>query len=242
MIDIHAHILPGVDDGSRDMTDSLLLAEMAVESGVHTVIATPHSHARRNAREHMRDIRESFYALRREIAARGLPLEILPGMEIFCCEDLAERLEEETVLSLNGTDRYLIEFAFEESGDRIRRYIETVKEHGGNPVIAHPERYTCLQKDPALAEEWIRMGCQLQMNKDSVFGSFGRRSRRTALQLLKKRQYTYVGSDAHSPYGRTTHMGDIREYLEEKLSPTAAGRLLGRSAERWLAVRQREEK
>lgn len=237
MIDIHAHILPGVDDGSPDMIDSMLLAEMAVESGVDTIIATPHSHVRRDAREHMRRIGEAFRALRNEIASRGLPLEILPGMEIFCCEDLDRRFEEGTVLSLNRTDRYLIEFAFEESAPQIRRYIRTVQDHGGQPVIAHPERYICLQRDLSLAGEWIAMGCQLQMNKDSVFGAFGRKARRTALRLLKARQYTYAASDAHSPYGRTTHMGSIREYLEEKQSPTTAIRLLDRNARSFLLQR-----
>ena len=237
MIDIHAHILPGVDDGSRDMLDSLLLAEMAVESGVDTIIATPHSHARRDAGEHMRRIGEAFRALRTEIAARGLPLEILPGMEIFCCGDLAERFAEGTVLSMNRTDRYLIEFSFGEDAAQIRRYIEFIRERGGRPVIAHPERYTCLQKDPSLAGEWIRLGCQLQMNKDSAFGAFGRKERRTALQLLKKRQYTYVASDAHSPYGRTTHMGDIRQFLEERHSSVTAERLLTRNAEECLLRR-----
>ena len=237
MIDIHAHILPGVDDGSADMFDSLLLAEMAVESGVDTIIATPHSHVGRDAREHMRRIGEAFRALRAEIAARGLPLEILPGMEIFCCEDLDRRFEEGTVLSLNRTDRYLIEFAFEESAPQIRRYIRTVQDHGGQPVIAHPERYICLQRDLSLAGEWIAMGCQLQMNKDSVFDAFGRAARRTALRLLKARQYTYVASDAHSPYHRTTYMGDIQNFLEEQQSRIAAQRLLTRNAERYLLQR-----
>ena len=237
MIDIHAHILPGVDDGSPDMFDSMLLAEMAVESGVDTIIATPHSHVNPDAREHIRHIGDSFRALRAEIASRGLPLTILPGMEIYCCEDLAERFAEGTVLPLNQTDRYLIEFAFEEEAAQIRRYIETVIGHGGRPVIAHAERYTCLQRDLSLAAEWIRMGSQLQMNKDSVFGAFGRKARRTALRLLKDRRYTYVASDAHSPYRRTTHMGDIRQFLEEKHSPALADRLLTRNAEECLLQR-----
>lgn len=237
MIDIHAHILPGVDDGSRDIIDSILLAEMAVESGVSTIIATPHSHVRCDAHEHMRRIRDAYRALRAEIEARQLPLVILPGMEVFCCEDLVERFEEGTVLSLNGTDRYLIEFSFGEDAAQIRRYIEFIRERGGRPVIAHPERYICLQKDLSLAGEWIRLGCQLQMNKDSVFGAFGKKERRTALRLLKKRQYAYVASDAHSPYGRTTYLGDIQRFLEEKHSHVMAERLLARNAEECLIRR-----
>ena len=242
MIDIHAHILPGVDDGSPDMLDSLLMAEMAVESGVDTIIATPHSHVRRDAGEHLLRIGEAFRALREEIAARSLPLKLLAGMEVFCCGDLAERFAEGTILPMNGTDRYLIEFSFGEDAAQIRRYIELVLERGGKPIIAHPERYFCLQRDPSLAGEWIRLGCQLQMNKDSVFGAFGRKERRTALRLLKQRQYTYAASDAHSPYGRTTHLGDIRQFLEQEHSRAAAERLLTRNAEEYLMRRFGEEK
>ena len=237
MIDIHAHILPGVDDGSPDMLDSILLAEMAVESGVDTIIATPHSHVRRDAYRHMRKIRDAYRALGEEIRERELPLRLLLGMEIFCCGDLAERFAEGTVLAMNQTDRYLLEFSFGEDAGKILRYIEYVRGQGGRPIIAHPERYTCLQKDISLAGEWIRLGCQLQMNKDSVFGAFGRKERRTALRLLKKRQYAYAASDAHSPYGRTTYMGDIRQFLEEKHSDVVAERLLTRNAEECLLRR-----
>lgn len=237
MIDIHTHILPGVDDGSPDMFDSILLAEMAVESGVKTIIATPHSHAGPDGREHLLRIREAYDALRKEIASRGLPLELLPGMEIFCEDDLEDRFREGTVLSLNGTDRYLIEFDFGEGPDRIRRYIEIVREQGGRAVIAHPERYVCLQRRLSLAEEWIGLGCQLQMNKDSVFGAFGRKVQRTAMKLLRGQMYTYAASDAHSPYGRTTQLDGLRDYLEEICSPEAAEILLTGSAERFLLHR-----
>ena len=237
MIDIHSHILPGVDDGSPDMFDSLLLAELALEGGVDTIIATPHSHAHRNAREHLSHIREAYAALRREIDARGMPLKLLLGMEIFCWDDLDDRFRDGTLLPLNGTDHYLIEFAFEAEANQIRRHIETVLAWGARPVIAHPERYVCLQRKPALAEEWIGMGCQLQMNKDSVFGAFGRKARRTALHLLKKRQYAYAASDAHSPYGRNTQMDGLRDFLEKNFTTVSAEMLLSGNAERYLLPR-----
>ena len=237
MIDIHTHILPGVDDGSPDMFDSLLLVELAVESGVDTIIATPHSHEIEDAREHMTLIREAYDALRREIDARGLPLELLLGMELFCWKDLDERFREGTVLPLNGTDRFLVEFGFKEDAEHIRRYLETVRAYGGRPVIAHPERYVCLQLNPFLAEEWIGMGCQLQMNKDSVFGAFGRPAQRTALRLLKKGQYAYAASDAHSPYGRNTQMDGLRDFLEKNYTPVTAEALLNGNAERYLLQR-----
>jgi len=198
MIDIHAHILPGVDDGSPDMLDALLLAKMAVESGVTAIIATPHSHAHRDAAAHLENIRAAYGALRAEIAARGIPLELRLGMEILCRRDLAQRFREGTVLSLNGTDRYLIEFPFEEDARACRRYIELVREQGGRPVIAHPERYRAIQKNPELAVELCEMGCLLQASADFLRGGRLGRERRPAKLLIKRGLYSYVASDAHN--------------------------------------------
>ena len=237
MIDIHTHILPGVDDGCPDLFDSILLAELAVESGVRTVIATPHSHSIPDSREHMRRILDAYQTLRREIEDRGIPLELLLGMEILCWDDFEDRFREGTVLPLNGTEFYLIEFDFEVPQDRIRQAIETVRSHGGRPVIAHPERYTCLQRDISLAGTWVDLGSQLQMNKGSAFGAFGRSARRTSLKLLKSGLYTYAASDAHSPYGRTTQMDGLRDFLEKTVSPDAAETLLIRNAEQYLLHR-----
>ena len=237
MIDIHTHILPGVDDGSPDLFDSILLAELAVESGVGTLIATPHSHSIPDGREQLRRVLAAYQTLRREIAERGIPLELLLGMEIFCWDDFEDRFREGTVLPLNGTEFFLIEFDFEAPPERILEAVETVRRHGGRPVIAHPERYTCLQRDVSLAGTWASLGSQLQMNKGSVFGAFGRKARRTSLKLLKSGMYTYAASDAHSPYGRTTQLDGLRDFLQNKVSPDTADILLTRSAEQYLLHR-----
>ena len=232
MIDVHAHILPGVDDGSPDLYDSLLLAEMALESGVTAIIATPHSHARRDAHEHMRRVRAAYDELCGAIAARSLPLTVLPGMELYCADDLPARLTDGTALPLNGTDRMLIEFPFDAPAAFCLRSIETVLRAGFVPVIAHPERYRCVQGLRAPDAKWRRLGCELQLSKDSVFGAYGSRAGRAAARLLRAGAYTCVGSDAHSPYARTTHMGDIRDYLADRLPAEEAALLLGGNARR----------
>ena len=231
MIDVHTHIIPGVDDGSPDLEDSLLMAELSIESGVDTVIATPHSHEPgEGQREHIRHIKQGFELLREEIRKRKLPLTLWQGMEIYCTSDMEELFENGLVLPMNGTDHYLIEFPFEAGPERCRRHIRTVLEAGGVPVIAHPERYTCIQKDPKEAERWIRMGGLLQINKGSPFGSYGRRARKAAVRMLDAGQVTFVGSDAHSPYFRTTHMEEIQRFLEEEYSERTARLLLEENA------------
>ena len=231
MIDIHAHIIPGVDDGSPDLTDSLLMAELSVESGVDTVIATPHSHVPgEGQREHLMHIRRQAALLREALIRRKIPLTLLLGMEIFCTPDLKDLLEAGLVLPMNGTDHYLIEFGFTMSAQRCRDHIRTVLEAGGVPVIAHPERYDAIQKDPQEARRWIRMGCLLQINKGSVFGSYGRGAKKAAIRMLDAGEVTFVGSDAHSPYRRTTHMEEIQDFLREEYSEKTARLLLGENA------------
>lgn len=237
MVDIHAHIIPDVDDGSADLTDSILMVELALESGVDTVFATPHSHVHFEGPEkHLAHIRDNFRLLKRTIREKGLPLKLMPGMEIFCIDDLSYLLEENWVFPLGNTDRYLIEFRFGESAEVCRSHIQTVLDFGGQPVIAHPERYECVQKLDGEAERWIRMGCQLQINKGSVFGSFGRSACKAAMYLLTKDLVTYVASDAHTPYRRTTHMGDIREFLEEEFTRKYAEKLLETNPREYLCI------
>ena len=227
MIDIHSHILPGVDDGSSDLTDSILMAELAVEGGTNIIIATPHSHVPGvDSVSHLYQIRDASELFEEEIRKRKIPLRILPGMEISCRDDLSAGIRKGYFPGLGGTDYYLIEFDFYSDKEKCRSYIREVIELGKHPVIAHPERYTCIQKDIAEAERWVSGGCLLQINKGSPFGSYGRKAAKTSMELLKRNLVFCVGSDAHSPYRRTPFMGEIREFLTEEFSSGKAEKLL----------------
>ena len=235
MTDIHTHILPYVDDGAEDMTDALLMADLAVESGVHTVFATPHS----NIPEEVDNFQSpgfaaAFSKLQEKIRERALPLTLLAGMEIFGTEDVAEKISDGRVISLNDSGRYLVEFDFYSGSEQITHILEKIRAVGAIPVIAHPERYVCVQRQPETVMNWIDMGCQLQMNKGSIFGKFGRNSFRAADALLQNGWITYIASDAHSPYRRTTYMKDIRDFLREEFSSVYADRLLIENPQRFL--------
>lgn len=235
MIDIHAHILPYVDDGADDMADALLMAELAVESGVRAVIATPHSNIPGEFKTYEgTELQRRVSDLQERIARRGLPLTLLCGMEIYGTEDTAGKIQSGKLISLNGSGYYLVEFGFHKDGEWITAILESIRDLGVVPVVAHPERYVCIQRDPGLALDWIDMGCQLQMNRGSIFGKFGRASFYAADELLKNDWITYVASDAHSPYQRTTYMRDIYEFLKEEFSRSRARRLLTENAEQYL--------
>ena len=181
MIDIHCHMLPGVDDGSDSMDTSLLMASMAAESGVETVIVTPHCNIPGEAANYpSRELLGRFMALRETIDAAKIPLRILAGAEVFCTADIAELIRAKKLLTLASSRYILVEFAFNEDSIEMNSCLEQIFAEGLTPVIAHPERYNAVQRDRTLPERWFASGYVLQVNKDSIFGGLGQRAKRTA--------------------------------------------------------------
>ena len=238
MVDLHTHILPGLDDGAEDLDDSLKLAELAMAGGVNMLVATPHSNQDGEFENYAsRALEEVFQWFQRALAKAQLPLNTYLGMEIFASEDLAEKIRLGKLISLNRSRYYLVEFAFDEEPSMIRHYLAQIFAAGGVPLIAHPERYFCVQDYPALVYQWLRMGCFTQINKGSLFGRFGRHSAQAAEVLLQNQLVTCVASDAHSPHMRTTYLKDAREYLIEQFGEDEMHRLMvenpGRIVRNW---------
>ena len=217
MIDIHIHILPGIDDGAQSWEDAMEMAEMAVECGVRILIATSHANipgcARENEAERYLGRLEQF---QRGLERENIPLTVLSGMEIFAAGNFLERLRKGKLLSLNQTRYVLIEFPMNSPASEIYRVILQMEQIGVRPVLAHPERYLCVQKVPAHVYEWYRMGAVIQINKGSVLGRFGRSVQRTVDSLLRHRLVSVAASDAHNPHVRTPDMTNLEEILEER--------------------------
>ena len=238
MIDLHTHILPGIDDGSDSLDSTLQLAEIALDNETDCIVATPHSNQiGRFENFCSEELNELYEAVCRELAREHLPLELYLGMEIFASDDMGEKIRSGHLISLNRSRYYLVEFHFDESPDRITEYLKLIFDAGGVPLIAHPERYYCVQEYPFFVYDWLRMGCEAQINKGSIFGRFGRRARECAHVLLDYDLVTAVASDAHSPYMRTTDMSDAQRYLSEVYGSDKAGRLLERNPRRILRDR-----
>lgn len=227
MIDLHTHILPGIDDGARDLEDALGMAELALESGVRTLVATPHSNQEGRFENYYSEGLEGLFGrLQRALRAEGLPLELLPGMEIFASDDLAEKIRRGDLIGLNRSRYYLVEFFFDESPGQIRYFLEQIFAAGGVPLIAHPERYFCVQEAPWRVYDWLELGCLTQVNKGSPLGRFGEGPAAAAEFLLEHDLVTCVASDAHRPYMRTTFMGDIQDYLSDQFGERVMRRLM----------------
>ncbi len=216
MIDLHCHILPGIDDGADIMEESCMMARMALDCGVTCIAATPHCNVPGQLDNYAGErLSESFESLRRELVAEGLPLRLCEGMEVFATPQLPELLDEGKLLTLGGSRYLLIEFGFDETERFVERMLGAVEERGLVPVIAHPERYYFVQDAPETLESWAAGGRILQLNKGSFFGMFGRYAAKTAHWCLERGCIHLIGSDAHSPYRRTTRLDDIYDYVAD---------------------------
>ena len=227
MIDIHIHILPGMDDGSSNLDESLAMADLAVRGGVHTIVATPHSNLTGLYRNYFsQHFYENLQRFRRALDRERIPLTVLSGMEIFTTDDVVLKMDQGMLIPLNHSRYYLMEFDFQLDGDVMAERLWPVLESGRIPVIAHPERYACIQYRPDMLYQFMKAGCLAQVNKGSLLGRFGSEVKRTADRLMEQGLVTCVASDAHATNVRTPFMGEIQDYLEMDYGYETAKRLL----------------
>lgn len=227
MIDIHAHILPFLDDGAEDWDCTLEMARLAADSGVMAVVATPHCGLPGQELEGRAEaVREQTDLLSAKLQQAGIRLAVGTGMEIFGTPDTAELLCRGKLITLNRSRYPLIEFPFLDYAPQATRILASVLDAGFRPVIAHPERYQYTQADPTLLNLWSDMGCLLQLNRGSLQGRFGRAAEVLSWAMVNRGFAFVVASDAHSPSTRTTRMKEIRALLETERSAHEAARLL----------------
>jgi len=226
MIDIHCHILPGVDDGSDSIETSLDMAALAAENGTKIVVATPHCNIPNEYTNYFDEfLKRRFRELQLAVREEGFPLQVATGMEAFGTNNLPVLLREGRVITLNNSRYLLVEFYFGDDPDRVQMVLEGLLDEGVTPVVAHPERYEYVRRDPELAVDWKDMGCLLQVNKGSIVGSFGRDVQDAVHYLIQQGLADAVASDAHSPFQRTPFMEHAYEMICDLYSVQEAQRL-----------------
>ena len=217
MVDIHCHILPEVDDGAWDLEAAMEMARMAVRCGVRRIIATPHFQGVPESLEGIPHIIRQYRQLQRAIDDEKLELQLLPGAEILCLPQTLQLAQIGQLPTLGDSRYVLTEFYFDASWEFMDSTLEQLCSCGYKPVVAHPERYGAIQRDPGRAGRWFDQGIVLQVNKGSVLGAFGHRAEDTAVRLLYRGHIHIIASDAHSPQRRTTDLSGIRQWAEKHL-------------------------
>lgn len=198
MIDLHCHILPGIDDGSRNIDETMQILKRAANSGFNTICFTPHyiePQYINTKSENMQLLEE----VQKKIREEKISLELLLGNEIFIDENMVERLEERKMATLAETKYVLIEIPMyqEIPKEVVQKMINDVIEKGYKVIIAHPERYTYIQKNPKKILEYFGTEVIFQGNYASIIGTYGRETKKTVKKLLKEKIIHYFATDTH---------------------------------------------
>lgn len=213
MVDIHCHILPDVDDGAESLEEALEMARMAVRCGVTDLAAT--SHFRGNGEElgALERIFSRFRFLEEELKEERIHLRLHLGAEVLCLYETIDLARNRELPTISNTDYVLCEFFFDAPYEYMDEILAGIAESGYRPVIAHPERYGTIQREPRRAQRWFRRGYVIQVNKGSVLGAFGSRAQDTAQWLLEMGFVHILASDAHSARRRTTDLTRLESWL-----------------------------
>ena len=198
MIDLHCHILPGLDDGPSDVAESIEMARLAVSDGIQTIVATPHTLNQIHSNP-LSEVDASVSRMQRILHKEQIAIDLLPGSDVQLCRGMVNRILNREVATINGNKRYiLVEFPFMAVPNGANEEIFQLKLHNITPVITHPERIPAFQHRMDILHKLVTMGCLIQVTAMSITGEFGKGIMESAHMLLNLRMAHIIASDAHS--------------------------------------------
>jgi protein-tyrosine phosphatase len=205
MIDLHSHILPGLDDGARDFPEAMAMCRIAVEDGIETIAATPHAY-NGSFVSHVADVRALTEKLNARVRERGMRLHVVPGMEVRITPDYEELLKSGMLLPINEGKYILSELDPFNLPAGLDKLIRRIWGLGYGMILVHPERNMTVQRSPGLLAELVSKFTSwellIQVSSDSLTGEAGQEAKRAAATLLKRGLVRNIASDAHSPFFR----------------------------------------
>ncbi|MEW9699940.1 tyrosine-protein phosphatase [Paenibacillus sp. SI8] len=216
LVDTHCHILPNVDDGAANLNEALLMAQLAVANGTHTIVATPH-HGIRNFINSFEAVCQKVARLNSEIRLRNLPLTILPGQEVRIHPRFIDELYNGVIQPLNGTRYILLELPSNGVPDYFDELLHELSILQLIPILAHPERNYEFQKYPSRLLPYLKRGVLLQVTSQSIMGLFGKTAQRLAFNLCKANRAHLLASDAHNMSNRPGMLKQSYDLLEDKI-------------------------
>lgn len=204
-IDMHCHILPGVDDGARNRAEMKAMLQIAYRDGIRCIIATPHYHPF-HGRSDPELLKKKVAQVRQAAHEIDSHFRIYLGSEIYFQQDLPFLLKNDKILTMNHRNYILIEFSPFDSYFRIRQGLQQLQILGYEVILAHIERYKSIIENPEFSDELHQMGIHLQVNAGSICGKNGRTVKKFVKYLLDRDLVFCVGTDAHNTKDRAPLM------------------------------------
>ncbi len=237
MIDLHAHILPGIDDGPRSLEDALEMARMAVADGITTIVATPHLFRRRSVelRELIRPdaLRQAVKGFNLKLAEEDIDLTVLPGCEIPLFPDIIKFIDEKRVVTINDGQRYIcLEMPDSIIPPAPEDIIFQLNSRGITPIITHPERNPIFYDMPQKLRRFVSLGCLAQIPAHSLTRGFGWGVSRFAKKLIREGLVHVMATDAHNIGKRPPLMGNALKKLSKLVGESRAWDMVATTPER----------
>lgn len=202
MIDIHSHILAGLDDGAQDMAESIAMAEIAVSDGVRRMVATPHNAWDMGLRERVTFmvsmVRDMVRELQVALDACHVELQVVPGLEVYLIPEVLKQLDTGQAFTLDETRYLLLELPLSAYPFYTENVLFELQVKGIVPILAHPERNIVIQEDPNILYPLVERGVLIQLTATSLTGLFGSLAEKTAQRLLEHNMAHIIASDAHT--------------------------------------------
>jgi len=221
MIDIHHHLLFGLDDGAKDIETSVAMAQMAAADGITHIVCTPHANAHYRFDPAVNE--EKLAQLRARLDGK---LTLALGCDFHLSfENIDDALKDPRKYTINQKNYLLVEFADLSIPQQMTQVFHQFLTSGVQPIITHPERNLTIQKTPTRLDEWIAGGCLVQVTASSLTGRFGQSAQSFAHKLLQQNKVQFLATDAHNLQSRPPRMKEAFDLLASKYGPETAERL-----------------
>jgi protein-tyrosine phosphatase len=224
MIDIHTHILPNVDDGARDLTESLAMARLAVADGLTHIFATPH-HRDYTSLSRL-EVAQRVTQLQGELDKAGIALTLLPGHEVRLYDDMFEDWGNNLAGPLGDSLYVLAEPLFSHYDKHTDAMLFELFDRGYTPIMAHPERIRPIQDNLGLIESFLARGGLTQITATSLTGTGDWRGKQTAETMLRNGMVHIIASDAHHTYHRLPTLTAARDAAAKIVGPEEASAMV----------------
>lgn len=221
MIDLHCHILPGIDDGAPDLATSLEMARMAAADGIKVIACTPHMMPGVYDNTGPQ-VRQCIEALQAQLDDAGIDIKLVTGADIHLQQGLARGLKDGALLSLNDSRYFLFEPPHHVAPPRLEDAVFDVMAAGYQPLITHPERLSWIESHYEIMKNMVHAGAWMQITCGSVTGRFGKRPQYWAERMLDEGLVHILATDAHNLRNRRPNMSDARQAVADRLGEQAA--------------------
>jgi len=228
MIDIHSHILPGIDDGAITIDDSLELCQFAVNNGITHLLTTPHIHPGRYDNDRT-IIERRFQDLKKELQANAIPLIVSYAAEVRISVEMMEMIAQNNIPFIGhykGNDYILLEMPHSHILPGSEKLIDWLSRRQIKVIIAHPERNKEIQRDISKLTPFIKQGCLLQLTAASVAGNFGQICQDVSKQLILNRWVSFVATDAHNIKNRPPDLMQGKDVLSDWIGKEKANKMV----------------